>query len=105
MTKIHPFSSVASLALLGVIAPANASQELAQKNNCLACPSVATKVVGPAYQDVAKKYKGQKDADTTLVDHIKKGGSGRWGLISMPAQTVSDADAKTLAKWILGLAK
>jgi cytochrome c len=77
-----------------------------EKNGCLACHSVATKVVGPAYQDVAKKYKGQKDAEATVLNNIKKGGSGKWGPVPMPAQTaVSDADAKTLAKWILGLAK
>lgn len=87
-------------------APAFASLELAQKNNCLACHAVATKIVGPAYQDVARKYKGQKDAEATLVQHIKSGGSGRWGSMPMPPQTaLSDADAKVLAKWILGLAK
>jgi cytochrome c len=84
------------------IAPAVASQALAQKNNCLACHAVANKMVGPAYKDVAAKYKGNKDAEATLVASIKKGGSGKWGQIPMPPQTtLSDADAKALAKWIL----
>lgn len=83
-----------------------ANHELAQRGGCLACHAVATKVVGPAYQDVAKKCQGQKDAEATVVNNIKKGGSGKWGPIPMPAQTaLSDADAKALAKWILGLAK
>lgn len=88
------------------MAPAMASQALAQKNNCLACHAVASKLVGPAYKDVAARYNGQKDAETTLADHIKKGGSGRWGPVPMPPQpALSDADAKALAQWILGQAK
>nr|WP_238990743.1 c-type cytochrome [Acidovorax sp. ST3] len=76
--------------------------ELAQKNACMTCHAVDKKLVGPAYADVAKKYAGQKDAEATLVASIKKGGSGKWGAIPMPAQAaLSEADAKTLAKWIL----
>lgn len=103
------YASIHTLVALGAAlaaAPAFASQELAQKNNCLACHAVANKVVGPAYKDVAAKYKGQKDAEATLVANIKKGGSGKWGQVPMPPQaTLSDADAKTLAKWILSQAK
>ncbi|MBL8388669.1 MAG: c-type cytochrome [Hydrogenophaga sp.] len=78
------------------------SMELAQKNACMACHAVDKKLVGPAYADVAKKYAGQKDAEATLVANIKKGGSGKWGPIPMPPQAaLSEADAKTLAKWIL----
>jgi cytochrome c len=89
-----------------VSVPAFASKELAQKNNCLACHTVDKKLVGPAYQDVAKKYAGQKDAEANLIKSIKAGGTGKWGPIPMPAQTaLSDADAKTLAAWVLGGAK
>ena len=86
--------------------PAFASKELAQKNACLSCHAVDRKLVGPAFQDVAKKYHGQKDAQATLVANIKKGGSGKWGPIPMPAQgALSDADAHTLAAWVLAGAK
>ena len=89
-----------------ISAPAFASKELAQKNNCLACHTVDKKLVGPAYQEVAKKYAGQKDAEATLIKNIKAGGAGKWGPIPMPAQAaLSDADAKTLAAWILAGAK
>ena len=89
-----------------IAAPAWANQELAQKNNCLTCHSVAAKIVGPAYQDVASKYKGQKDAEAIVVANIKKGGAGKWGPIPMPPQAqLSDSDAHALAKWILGFAK
>lgn len=86
--------------------PSLANLALAQKHACTACHAVDTKLVGPAYADVAKKYKGQKNAEATLIANIKKGGSGKWGAVPMPAQTtLSDADAKTLAKWILSIAK
>lgn len=98
----------ALVAAVGLLLPlaSHASLELAQKNACMACHAVATKVVGPAYQDVAKKYKGQKDAEAMVTASIKKGGSGKWGAVPMPPQAaLSDADAKALAKWILSTAK
>jgi cytochrome c len=86
--------------------PAWANMELAKKNACMSCHSAERKLVGPAYQDVAKKYAGQKDAAATLAKNIKAGGSGKWGPVPMPMQsTLSDADAATLAAWILSGAK
>ena len=86
--------------------PVFASKDLAQKSACLACHAADKKLVGPAYQDVVKKYAGQKDAEATLAKSIKAGGSGKWGPVPMPAQTaLSDADATTLAAWILAGAK
>jgi cytochrome c len=91
---------------LALATPAFANLELAQKNACLACHAIDKKVVGPAYQDVARKYAGQKDAEATLVKSIKGGGSGKWGPVPMPAQAaLSDADAHKLAAWILQGAK
>jgi cytochrome c len=59
--------------------------------------------VGPAYKDVAAKYKGQ-DVEDKLVEKVKKGGAGAWGAVPMPANAkVSDADLHTLVKWILSL--
>ena len=97
-------TAITLLALASTGAWANA--ELAKKNNCLACHAADKKIVGPAYQDVAKKYAGQADAEATLVKSIKTGGSGKWGPIPMPPQAqLSDADAKALAVWVLGGAK
>ena len=70
---------------------------LLNKNGCMACHSVNTKVVGPAFADVAKKHAGKADY---LAGKIKSGGSGVWGAVPMPAQTLSDADAKTIAAWL-----
>ncbi len=89
-----------------IASPAFASKELAQKNACFSCHAPDHKVVGPAFQDVSKKYSGQKDAEATLVKNIRSGGAGKWGPIPMPAQTaLSDADVKALAAWVLAGAK
>jgi cytochrome c len=82
--------------------PAWANPELAQKKNCMACHAVATKVIGPAYKDVAAKYAGQADAVAKLSQKVIKGGSGTWGAVPMPANPqVSEAEAKQLAVWVL----
>ena len=102
MKPLYVIVALASLAG----APAWASTELAQKNACLACHAVDKKLVGPAYQEVAKKYAGQSGAVDALARSIKAGGSGKWGPVPMPAQAaLSEADAKTLASWILSGAK
>jgi cytochrome c len=95
---------VLSVAVGAAIAtPAFASADLAQKKNCLACHATDKKVIGPSYKDVAAKYAGQKDAADKLAQKILKGGSGVWGAVPMPANPqVSDAEAKTLAAWVLG---
>jgi cytochrome c len=94
--------AAAALTLASGAALANA--ELAQKKNCMACHAVDKKIVGPAYKDVAAKYKGQKDAEAKLADKIIKGGSGVWGPVPMPANTqVSPDEAKQLAKWVMSL--
>ena len=83
-----------------------AAQALMQKSGCAACHAIDKKVVGPAYQDVAAKYRGDKDALAKLSDKVKKGGSGVWGPVPMPPNTqVSDADIKSLVAWILTLKK
>ena len=101
-------ASILSLAVAAsvVVVPAYANQQLAQKNACLACHAVDKKLVGPAYQDVARKYAGPPEAIAKLTESIRKGGSGKWGQIPMPAQpNLSEADAKTLAEWVLSGAK
>jgi cytochrome c len=91
-------------ALVSNLAMAADPAELAKAKNCLACHSVANKVVGPAYKDVAAKYAGQKGAEDKLVKKVIHGGSGAWGAIPMPANAqVNEAEAHTLVKWILSL--
>lgn len=81
-----------------------AAEALAQKSGCIACHNVEKKVIGPAYKEVAAKYKADKDAATKLADKVKKGGAGVWGQVPMPPNSqVSDADIKTIVAWILSL--
>ncbi len=98
--------------------------ELAKKSGCTACHKIDTKLVGPAWMDVSKKYKGATEyaysptgsaaagakkmsLEDGLVMKVSKGGSGNWGSIPMTANSpkVSDADIHTLVKFVLGLAK
>ena len=82
--------------------PAQASEELAKKHNCFACHAVDKKLVGPAYKEVAAKYRAEKGAEARLLDKVKKGSTGAWGQVPMPPNAaVPDADLKALVKWIL----
>lgn len=96
---------MAAAAVLLVSGQASADQALAQKSGCMACHGVDKKIVGPGYKEVAAKYKGDKGAEAKLTEKVIKGGVGAWGQVPMPAKggnaAVSDADIKTLVKWIL----
>ena len=83
-----------------------AGEALMQKDGCAACHGVDKKIVGPAYQDVAAKYKGDAGAPAKLVQKVKAGGSGVWGQIPMPPNPkVPDDYIKALVSWILALKK
>jgi cytochrome c len=106
--KHRPLPTLFALAALAAAVPfsAHANLALAQKNACTACHAADKKLVGPSYQDVAKKYAADKEAVAKLTASIRAGGAGKWGPVPMPAQpNLSEADAKTLAAWILGGAK
>lgn len=74
-----------------------AAQALLSKYSCTACHAMDKKLVGPGFQEIAKKHAGKVDY---LAGKIKSGGSGVWGPIPMPAQSLSEAEAKTIATWI-----
>lgn len=97
------FVLVALSAVAAVVSSsAAASTDLARKKNCMACHSITNKIVGPSFKDVAKKYAGQASAEKQLAEHIRKGSSGVWGVVPMPANAqVNEAEAATLVKWIL----
>ena len=103
MKSLHTTLAAAVAAGALLAAPAQADEALAKKHNCLLCHTVDKKSVGPSYQDIAKKYKGQSVA-ATLEEMVKKGGSGVWGQVPMaPNPTVPDADIKKLVAWILAM--
>ena len=100
-------ASVAAAALcVAAVASAQSGEDLIKKNGCTACHAVDKKVIGPAYNDVATKYKGDAKAPAYLQNKIKQGGSGVWGPVPMPPNTqVSDNDIKAIVTWILALKK
>jgi cytochrome c len=80
----------------------SAAEALMQKNNCVACHAVDRRVVGPSFAEIAGKHAGKPEY---IAAKIKSGGSGVWGTVPMPPQTVSDADAKQIAEWLAAGAK
>ena len=107
---IVPGGSIGNLSALvaatTIAAPALADQALATAKNCMACHAVDKKLVGPAYNDVAVKYKGDAKAHAALEGKVKKGGAGVWGQVPMPPNPqVPDADIKTMVTYVLGLKK
>lgn len=78
------------------------SYALAKQNACLGCHAINKKIVGPSFQDVAKKYANDPNANAFLKNKILRGGSGSWGVVPMPGNSkLSDADLSLLASWIL----
>lgn len=92
-----PATSSGAQTATAATGPGDAAQALMKKNNCLACHSLNAKLVGPGFNEIAKKHAGKAEY---LADKIKKGGTGVWGPIPMPAQTLSDNEAKTIAEWL-----
>ena len=83
-----------------------AAEAMMKKDGCAACHEIDKKVIGPAFKDVAAKYKADKDAAAKLRDKVKKGGTHVWGEAAMPPNVLtSDADIKELVDWILTLKK
>ncbi|MCG7936685.1 MAG: c-type cytochrome [Candidatus Thiodiazotropha taylori] len=85
-------------------APSGDALAVATSSGCMACHQVETKVVGPAYKEVAAKYKGDAAALEMLVGKVKAGGVGTWGQIPMPPHAhVSDENIRTVVGWILSM--
>ncbi|HYM47703.1 MAG TPA: c-type cytochrome [Burkholderiaceae bacterium] len=105
MTKKFAVAAlVSACGMLTIGAPAYANAELAKQKNCLACHAGDKKLVGPAYREIAAKYKADKNAPAVLAKKIREGGVGVWGQIPMPANPqVNEQEAQTLAKWVLSM--
>lgn len=78
---------------------------LAAKYNCIKCHAMASKSIGPTFQDIAVKYQSAKDAQAVLEMKVRKGGAGAWGKMPMPAtvKSVSDEEIKAMVQWMLSL--
>jgi cytochrome c len=103
MTRLLPVSTLLAFGLAAGAAGAATPDEALAKAGCTACHSKDKKIVGPAYKDVAAKYKGQ-DVSAKLIEKVRKGGSGVYGPIPMPPnppEKISDADLKMVIDSIL----
>jgi cytochrome c len=99
-----PTAAPAAAAKAGAPLDLSSGQAMMQKDGCAACHAVDKTIVGPAYNQVAAKYRGDKSAAAKLEQKVKAGGSGVWGAVPMPPNTaVPDADIKALVSWILTL--
>ena len=86
---------VASGLVIAGMANAQSGADLAKSKNCMNCHELDKKKVGPAFKDVAVKYKDNKDAEAKLVGELKEGK----GHPTKVAAT--DAELKTLVQYVL----
>ena len=106
--RIAAFSIAGALALVSMEASAviddKKAQDVMSKSGCAACHQVDKKALGPAFREIAKKHKGQKDAVEVLVKKVRSGGAGAYGTIPMPPNSpsqISDKDLKAIVEWVL----
>lgn len=97
--------SAAPAAAQGTALSLEEGTALAKKSGCFACHNIERKLIGPSWNDVGTKYKGDPAAREALVKWIHTGGTGRWGTAVMPPYSprVTDADIEKLADFILSL--
>lgn len=100
MMCARPLTAIAVTALLASSA-AMASPELARSKNCVACHSAERKMIGPAYKAVAERYPNDEVTVKALSEKVINGGSGAWGPMPMPPQSVTPEEARALVTWIL----
>lgn len=75
-------------------------KDLLTRHNCSACHGVDNRIVGPSFREVAAKYGERADAVAYLSGKIRSGGTGLWGTIPMPPQTLGDSEAALIARWL-----
>ncbi len=92
---------ISLLACLPVPAVAADDAALARSKKCMNCHAVGEKLVGPAFKDVAARYANDKEAEDRLAKKIREGGAGAWGVVPMPTNDVTPAEARELAHWVL----
>jgi len=97
--------AVATCAIAASVQAAD-GEAIVKKARCVACHAVDTKRVGPAYKEVAAKYKGDAKAPGVLFEKVRHGGSGNWGNVPMiphGEDKISNDDLNEAVKWILSL--
>jgi cytochrome c len=95
------FALISLLASIPASAVAADDAALARSKKCMNCHAVSEKLVGPAFKDVAVRYANDPQAEDRLAKKIREGGSGAWGVVPMPTNDVTPAEARALAHWVL----
>ena len=105
----HKFARIIIVLIVGFTSPIPraetgkpVAEELAKKYGCLGCHAQTKKIIGPAFRDIAEKYRQSPTAQEYLALRVKNGGSGIWGVVAMPAnKNITDADLKQITQWVL----
>ena len=98
--KFLPILIAAVAATTGTMAADG--KAIATENGCMACHSPGEPMIGPSFAKIAARYKGKADAPTVLVQSIKGGSRGKWGVMVMKPDTkLSDDDARVVVDWLL----
>jgi cytochrome c len=105
--RVGPVRGIAAVTPATAVAPAAGGDvsELLKRNACNACHAAAQKIVGPAFQEIARKHADRADLVDYLAGRIRNGGQGVWGAIAMPAQPLPEGEARSIAGWIANGAK
>lgn len=102
MNKLTALAFACGAAVLSPAVQAQDPAKLATEKACLTCHQIDKKLVGPSYREIAKKYRGDKNAMAVLMKSVRAGSTGKWGQIPMPPNaSVSEKEAAILVKWIL----
>lgn len=105
--KIHWISIPATALMFIGAGAALADEALAKRSGCLECHGVDKKIVGPAFRDIAARYKNDARARGVLIETVKKGGKGNWtdvtGGVPMPPHSalLSHSEIERLVDWVL----
>jgi sulfite dehydrogenase len=104
-TLVHSAANQPGAQPTAPASPASASgPRVAEKYGCLGCHNANVKIVGPAYREIAAKYRADSEAATKITQQIRQGGSGKWGPIIMPPfPQVTPSETRVLSEWIMGL--
>lgn len=95
---------VAASPAIAAAAKVPAGEKVARGSNCLSCHALHHKVVGPAFQAVAKRYAGQPGAKAMLIHAVKYGHVGTWGQIPMPPHPdLSPMQLDEVVSWVLSI--
>jgi len=105
--RLSVLTLLCSAAALLTAPDLSAQERPAWAQHCIYCHSLEEPQAGPAFRQIAARYRGNSDqsqAANQLKKSILEGSSGRWGVARMPANVqISEAEAELIAQWLLSL--